>query len=214
MARRSSIPRSPPANFSTVTPKLQPSIAQHELVDPARDQGLIDALQRQQEANAIANDQQFVAQPIASSDSTFNGLATKLEAVDTDTGSFEIGSEAQNNDDPNFNAEDFNTAFGKAEQFIEAAEFRAALELLSGFYRNEDLTGPQRQRLLPTLDALAGKVIYSNEHHLAGQPYVVGTNESLVDIAAKWNVPAQLIYNVHQKHFDKSDSPTSSRAQN
>ncbi len=52
---------------------------------------------------------------------------------------------------------------------------------------------------MPTLDALAGKVIYSDEHHLVPRPYVVGANESLVDIAGKWHVPAQLIYNVHQK---------------
>ena len=192
-------PQAAASSFSTVMPKPQPEIARHELVDPSRDQGLIDVLKRQQEANAMTDNHQFVAQPIASSDSTFNGLATKLEAVDTDTNGFEIGIEDQTKDNPSFDIQDFNTAFGQAEQFIEAAEFRAALELLSGFYRNNELSGPQRQRLLPTLDALAGKVIYSDEHHLAGQPYVVGTNESLVDIAAKWKVPAQLIYNVHQK---------------
>jgi lipoprotein-anchoring transpeptidase ErfK/SrfK len=156
-------------------------------------------LKQQQEAEATLDDHQFVAQPIATGDSTFNNLATKLEPVDSDRGGFDIGVDNPVNDEPGLGDLDFNAAFAKAEQLIEATEFRSALELLSRFYRNDDLTGPQRQRLLPTLDALAGKVIYSDEHHLVPQPYVVGANESLVDIAGKWHVPAQLIYNVHQK---------------
>lgn len=186
-------------SFATVKPELQTEIAQHELVDTSRDEGLIEVLQQQQNASPTPHDLQNVAQPIASNDSTFNGLATKLEAVDTDSGGFEFGVEEPNSLERDPGNLDFNAAFLKAEQFIEAAEFRMALELLSRFYRDDNLTGPQRQRLLPTLDALAGKVIYSGEHHLVPQPHVVRTNESLVDIAAQWNVPAQLIYNVHQR---------------
>ena len=47
------------------------------------------------------------------------------------------------------------------------------------------------------LDALAGKVIYSTEHNLY-EPYVVQANESLDDIANRWNVTSQLVYNINQ----------------
>lgn len=196
-AQKIQYPRTAAGNMSSIAkPELQTKIAQHELVDPSRDQGLIDALKQQQEANPTVNDRQFIAQPIASADSTFNNLATKLEPVDS--GGFDSAINAPTNSNSEFDTLDFNTAFAKAEELIQATEFGSALKLLSRFYRNDNLTGPQRQRLLPTLDALAGKVIYSNEHHLVPQPYVVGANESLVDIAGKWHVPAQLIYNVHQ----------------
>lgn len=199
-AQKIQYPRTAAGNLSSIAkPELQTEIAQHELVDPSRDQGLIDALKQQQEATPTVNDRQFVAQPIASADSTFNNLATKLEPVESDSVGFDTAIETPATSNSEFDTLDFNSAFAQSEELIKATEFRAALKLLSRFYRDDNLTGPQRQRLLPTLDALAGKVIYSDEHHLTPQPYVVGANESLVDIADKWHVPAQLIYNVHQK---------------
>ena len=50
------------------------------------------------------------------------------------------------------------------------------------------------------LDALAGKVIFSDEDHLESAPYTVG-NESLIDISQRCRVPAQLIYNINQKRI-------------
>ncbi|MGI9516583.1 MAG: L,D-transpeptidase family protein, partial [Pirellulaceae bacterium] len=47
------------------------------------------------------------------------------------------------------------------------------------------------------LDLLAGKVIYSTEHHLQTRPYVVSGSDTLESLAAQWQVPAQLIYNVN-----------------
>ena len=84
------------------------------------------------------------------------------------------------------------------EQLAAQQKFRKALGTLTRYYNDATLTSDQNQKLLSWLDALAGKVIYSAEHHLASQPYVVQPNESLLDIANNWNVSAQLVYNVNR----------------
>ena len=266
-------PNSLPEQTLPATNQNLPEIAQRKLIEPSNDQGLIDALQSQQEfesamqsaeafpptsefteppstpapndfgdmannpnslpANSATTSSEFApmgdgfqannaspnngeqssaaqsqfspepgstqyeAQSIASSDSTFNELASNVNTPGAEANSFETGI-AQANREPDLSELDFNAAWPKVDQLVEAGEFHDALKLLSRFYRDDQLSGPQRQRLLGWLDALAGKVIFSNEHHLASQPYVVRSNESLTDIANQWNVPAQLIYNVNR----------------
>ncbi len=51
--------------------------------------------------------------------------------------------------------------------------------------------------MLQWLDQLAGKVIYSTEHHLAPRPCIVADGDTLESLAVEWNVPAQLIYNIN-----------------
>ena len=72
-----------------------------------------------------------------------------------------------------------------------------ALQKLSLHYE-QNLPQDQRLQLQDWLDALAGKVIYSTEHLLLGSPYIVQQNDTLDSIAAAWNVPAELIYNVNR----------------
>lgn len=231
-----------------------PEISQRELVDTARDQGLIDALENQMdfesqrsapistpdsspsnplplENNIERNDfdtsgeYQFAvktdplpstvepistpgsAQPIASGDSSFNDFASSTAASpivktttapDADANNFDANVR-QASAEPALEGLSFNAAWPKVDQLVAAGEFRNALKLLSRFYDDASLNGPQRQRLLGNLDALAGKVIYSQENHFASSAYVVGPGESLTDVAEKWNVPAQLIFNVNQK---------------
>lgn len=93
----------------------------------------------------------------------------------------------------------FREVWPVVDQLVKSEDYRLALEHLTHFYHDTRLTGPQRQRLLGWLDALAGKVIFSDEHHLAGQPYEVKPNESLADIGTSWQVPSQLVYNVNQR---------------
>ena len=50
------------------------------------------------------------------------------------------------------------------------------------------------------LDALAGKVIYSAEHNYE-KPYLVQANESIDDIATRWNVTSQLVYNINRSNI-------------
>ncbi len=83
-----------------------------------------------------------------------------------------------------------------ARSLIEAGKYRAALAKLSVFYKSQDLTAEQHRELLGLLDPLAGRVIYSREH-LVEQPYTVGRNETLMEIAKKYNVPYQLLQKIN-----------------
>jgi lipoprotein-anchoring transpeptidase ErfK/SrfK len=77
-----------------------------------------------------------------------------------------------------------------------SGDFRQALEQLSAWY-DAPLPADQRMQMLQWLDQLAGKVIYSTEHHLQSRPYVVAQGDTLESLAAAWNVPPQLIYNIN-----------------
>ncbi len=74
---------------------------------------------------------------------------------------------------------------------------RDALATLSIFYNTPNLSGEQRSELLSRLDPLAREVIYSTRH-LLEQPHRVGQNETLMEIAAKYEVPWQLLANINQ----------------
>jgi len=177
----------------------------------ARDQGLIAALDSQAQwqknrqvdseknkAAAVYNGEfQFDSQPIPSGDSSYNRLAN--DSRTTDSGS----AVAQASIEPSGDRLTFQAAWPQVDKLVAAEDYRGALQLLSPFYRKTNLTGPQRQRLMAWLDALAGKVIFSDEHHLEKMPYTVA-NESLTDIAQRWNVPAQLIYNINKAKIQNS----------
>jgi lipoprotein-anchoring transpeptidase ErfK/SrfK len=75
-----------------------------------------------------------------------------------------------------------------AEQLVAEGGFREALIKLSPYYRHPDLSAEDQSQLIPWLDALAAKVIYSREHLLAA-PYEVRRNETLEDIARRHQVP-------------------------
>lgn len=83
-----------------------------------------------------------------------------------------------------------------ADQHVEADRMKEALATLSVFYGTPDLTDSERQQLTSRLDPLAGEVIYSRLH-LLEQPYRVGQNETLMEIAAKYEVPWQLLANIN-----------------
>ena len=72
-----------------------------------------------------------------------------------------------------------------------------ALATLSIFYNTPNLSGEQRSELLSRLDPLAREVIYS-QRHLLEQPHRVGQNETLMEIAARYEVPWQLLANINQ----------------
>ena len=82
------------------------------------------------------------------------------------------------------------------QEMVTNGDIRNALKTLSPYYE-ADLTQAQQIQMLDWLDQLAGKVIYSTEHLLSPNAYVVQANDTLESIAQKWNVPAQLIFNVN-----------------
>ncbi len=73
---------------------------------------------------------------------------------------------------------------------------KEALATLSVFYDTPNISPTQRNELLKRLDPLARQVIYS-KRHLLEQPYRVARGEKLIDIAAKFEVPWQLLANIN-----------------
>jgi lipoprotein-anchoring transpeptidase ErfK/SrfK len=85
-----------------------------------------------------------------------------------------------------------------AEQLVADGKFRDALLTLSPYYAHPDLAAAEQAQLMPWLDALAAKVIYSREHLLAA-PYEVRRNETLPDIAQKLQVPWMLLHSINRE---------------
>lgn len=93
---------------------------------------------------------------------------------------------------------DIEMAWPKVNQFVDEGNFRRALGTLTRFYESDNLSPTQHGKMLEWLDALAGKVIYSSEHNLFPNAYVIQPNDTMQSLANQWSVPAQLIYNVNQ----------------
>jgi lipoprotein-anchoring transpeptidase ErfK/SrfK len=83
-----------------------------------------------------------------------------------------------------------------AEQLVGEGKFRDALAILSTYYRHPELTSGDQAQVTPWLDALAAKVIYSREHLLAA-PYETRRNETLFDIANRYQVPWMLLQSIN-----------------
>jgi lipoprotein-anchoring transpeptidase ErfK/SrfK len=141
------------------------------------------------------------AQSIGAGDSSVNQLASS-RTIDLED-DFNISLA---NSEPDLASIPLNAAWTQVDRLVADGRYRESLKLLSRFYGTEEADGPQRQRLLGWLDALAGKVIFSSEHHFRDQPYIVAANESLVDLAKRWNVPAQLIYNINRSEISNPAS--------
>ncbi len=98
---------------------------------------------------------------------------------------------------PKTTAVGLEQAYTQATSFINQGNMSAALKTLSAFY-HADMSEAKRQELLTWLDSLAGKVIYSPEHLLDSNPYIVREGDSIRSIAQSWNVPAMLVYKINE----------------
>jgi len=83
-----------------------------------------------------------------------------------------------------------------AEESLKAGSWRQALATLSALYEDPRLTHQERQKLLDSLDPLAARVIYSNEH-LVEPAYEVRRGDNLMQLGEKYNVPWQLLRNIN-----------------
>ena len=101
---------------------------------------------------------------------------------------------AENGD--NLGSQAFDKAMREARSQIREGSYRDALYTLSIFYNSPDLEQHQHSELLDLLDPLAGEVIYSTNHHLEAA-YEVRRNETLRDIASRYQVPVDLLRNIN-----------------
>ncbi len=85
----------------------------------------------------------------------------------------------------------------QAETLIKNKDFVGALKTLTKYFDDPRLTREENQNLVSWLDPLAGKVIYSVEHHLV-DPYYVRQNDTLKLLSVKFGVPAELIFNINR----------------
>ena len=181
-----------------------------------RDQGLIAALKKQQaadgsqskaanqfQANAFVPKPTTPAQPasfvkdsaVVGASST--GGSSVVNPYDERTiNEFQLQPAKSAANDPYADL-NFKTVWPVADELVAKKRFRKALELLTRFYDSPGLSGPQQQRLEGWLDALAAKVVFSSEHHLAPE-YVSQPGDSLLELGRRWGVPGQLIYNVNK----------------
>lgn len=176
-----------------------------------RDQGLMAALDRQKESSTgggaftaktqLASSQQAVpAKPVSTiQDSSVVGVSSHDAGGDfsNDFGIPAVGRDTHVKRDP-YASLSFREAWPVVDKLVAEKDFRSVLKLLTRFYDDSTLSGPQRQRLIAWLDALGTKVVFSAEHHLT-PAYFTRQGDSLTDLQSRWGVPRQLIYNVNKE---------------
>ena len=163
-----------------------------------RDEGLITALKTQspdsnsfQAGSAPSQQVSFMRDPAVVT-------ASKVESIDGPS-KFKLNPFNAANDDASASLT-FQDAWPAVEKLVAEKRFRKSLQVLTRFYDDPSLTGPQRQRLDAWLDALATKVVFSNEPHLA-PAYVSKPGDSLLELGREWGVPGQLIYNINRANI-------------
>ena len=87
-------------------------------------------------------------------------------------------------------------AIRTADRLFAADQHLDALSTLSLFYNTPDLSQADREALVSRLDPLAASVIYSRQH-LLEQPHRVAANETLMEIATRYELPWQLLANIN-----------------
>jgi lipoprotein-anchoring transpeptidase ErfK/SrfK len=87
---------------------------------------------------------------------------------------------------------EFVKAWSEAQQMLAQNRLADALLLLSEWVTDSRLPAADHDRLMDLLDQLGGTVVYSREHALEA-PYVVQPGDTLESIAAKCEIPWQLL---------------------
>lgn len=99
-------------------------------------------------------------------------------------------------------------AIATADRQFGEGRLRDALATLSLFYTTPGIGAAQRSEMLSRLDYLAGNVIYS-PRHLLETPHRVGDGETLLSIAADYQVPWQLLASINQIRNPNAIAPGS-----
>lgn len=90
----------------------------------------------------------------------------------------------------------FEQIWQSAQSKLSEGKYKDALFTLSIWYSDPSLTSQQRDRLIPLLDELAGKVIYSAESILEA-PHTIQPGETLAQIAANHAVTSDFLARVN-----------------
>jgi LysM repeat protein len=80
---------------------------------------------------------------------------------------------------------------------LDRGEFAQALLLLSDWYGDPSLSPDETKEVNDLLAQLAGSVIYDGSAHRLEPPYIVQAGDTLESIAAKHNVPWQLLAKIN-----------------
>jgi len=81
---------------------------------------------------------------------------------------------------------------------LERGELGQALLMLTDWYDDPSLTPEESQEVSTLLSQLAGSVIYEGPPaHVLERPYIVQSGETLHDVAAKYDVPWQLLAKIN-----------------
>ncbi len=94
------------------------------------------------------------------------------------------------------NAGGFVAIVEAARRDLETGQMAGALRQLSAHYDSPQLSPAEQQQLRQLLDQVAGTVVYSTQH-LLEVPYEVQPGERLEDIAARYEVPWQLLAKIN-----------------
>lgn len=211
--------KAPDFNNNSLAPQPRNAPLDNQTLPPiARDRGLMDALEKNKQTRlAPPNDGSNGFSPTAPRQPN-NGAADTTRISEnprdnsfiqpagvTDAGGIDLGIKVldrgvvtANNQSADYSNVSFRDAWPIVEAMVEKDQLTDALRLLTRFYGDSKLTGPQHQRLNVWLDALASKVIFSAEHRLADL-YVADGLETLEQLGTKLQVPAMLIYNVNSQ---------------
>ncbi len=186
------------------TPKLKTSPTPKQpapITTPAEGNDFLPSLDVRM--NELKADSEFTATPIGSANDSVNSLASghRSEVPEIQVQQANIAPDSLSQTAPSMN---LDAAWTEVDRLVADNKFRAALGLLTRYYRQPNLSATQSKRLHEWLDALAGKVIYSAEHHFQDNAYVIRSGETLNQIASRWNVPAQVVYNINRQQIGDS----------
>lgn len=169
-----------------------------------RDQGLMTALDQSEKSARDGGFGLNAQLPNSRQPAPTKNVSTFQDSAVVGASSIDVGRSTNNdfgvpalNRDP-YSQLSFREAWPVVDKLIVEEDFRSALKLLTRFYHDSELTGPQRQRLVAWLDGLASKVVFSAEHHLH-PAYLTREGDSLADLRTRWGIPGQLIYNVNKE---------------
>jgi hypothetical protein len=131
--------------------------------------------------------------PAAQSDPTLQGYGAAAASPAAGTA---YGTPESSRFTPTKEPATFAAAWTTIQPKLAAGKLSEGLQDLTAWHNHPSLTATEQAFVQRVLGELAGTVIYSREHLLAG-PYRVGPGERLADIAEKHQVSAELLAKIN-----------------